>query len=241
MTEYQIKLADQVIEIRALYPEVYQMCLPYLCQGLEPDLWVNSSPESIEYERNKDKDSETDKPGKGASDAYLETLAVYRSIAEQMPDHSAFLMHGSAVAVDQEAFLFTAASGVGKTTRTTMWLDQIPGSYVVNGDKPLLKVTEDQVLVCGTPWSGKERLNTNTSVPLRAILLLERDEKTSLEKIPFSQAFVWLLRQTYRSPNPRQMARTLSLLKQLETRVDFYSYHMNLVDTDMKPIYQAIR
>lgn len=236
MTEFQIKLADRVIEIRAFYPEVYRMCQPYLCQGLEPDLRVTSSLAGIEYERNKKEGGDP-----GVSEAYLETLAVYRSIAEQMPHHCAFLMHGSAVAVGQEAYLFTAASGVGKTTRTTLWLDQIPGSYVVNGDKPLLKVTPSQVLVCGTPWSGKERLHTNTCVPLKAILLLERDPERSLRNIPFSEAFLPLLRQTYRTADPGGMARTLGLLKKLESRVACYSYHTNLEDRDMKSLYEAIR
>ena len=29
--------------------------------------------------------------------------------------------------------------GVGKTTHTKLWLDNIPGSFVVNGDKPLIR------------------------------------------------------------------------------------------------------
>ncbi len=212
------------------------MCQPYLCQGQKPDLRVISSQAGIEYEKKRKEGGDSE-----VSEAYLETLAVYRSIAEQMPSHSAFLMHGSAVAVGQEAYLFAAASGVGKTTRTTRWLDQIPGSYVVNGDKPLLKVTPDRVWVCGTPWSGKERLHTNTCVPLKAILLLERDGESSLRKIPFSEAFVPLLRQTYRTEDPGEMAKTLSLLKELESRVDCYSYHTNLEDTDMNHLYERIR
>ncbi len=234
MAEFQIKLADQIIEISSLYTDILDMCKNYLCEEGKPDFRIVSSEEEIAFERKKNSAQEE------FSDAYLETLAVYRAIAGQMLRFSTFLIHGSVVAVAGEAFMFTAPSGVGKTTRTTMWLEQIENSYIVNGDKPLLKVTDTEVLACGTPWCGKENLNTNVNVPLRAIIFLERAEKVSMKKIPFSEAFLLLLRQTYRSGKQEEMVKTLGLLKQLNRKVEFYKYDINLEDTDMCKIYKII-
>lgn len=235
MADFKIKIADKVIEIESIYDRVYEMCSDYIVRDCEADFKVVSTQSAIDYE------SELDSEGILVSDLYRETLSVYRLICEKMLDYSTFLMHGSVVGVGDMAFMFTAKSSVGKTTRTNMFLDQIESSYVVNGDKPLLKVGEDCIYACGTPWSGKENLNTNTMVPLKAILFLERDEKTSLEKIPFSQAFITLYQQIYRPSNPVLMAKTLSLIKAMENKVDFYSYHMNLVDTDLQAIYDKIK
>ena len=32
---------------------------------------------------------------------------------------------------------------------------------MINDDKPLLRIEEDRVTVCGSPWRGKHRLGSN--------------------------------------------------------------------------------
>ena len=155
----------------------------------------------------------------------LETTAVYRKIASEILMYDTFVMHGSVVATQGAGYMFTAPSGVGKTTRTKLWLDHIPGSIVVNGDKPLLRVTEDAVYAYGTPWCGKEKWNTNTSVPLRAIFLLERvqdGENNTVTELRFSEAFPVLYRQTFRPDHPEARAKALHLLLALSNIVKIY-------------------
>ena len=236
MKNFKIRLAEKIIEINALYPDVYELCADYICgDECTPDFCVASTEEGIEFEKNRSNDDS------GYSDGYLETLSIYRDICERMLAYDAFLMHGSVVADSEAAYMFVAASGVGKTTRTNEWLRQIEGSFVVNGDKPLLKIEDKQVYACGTPWSGKEKLNTNIIVPLRAIIILERADKVLLRKLSFAEAFVPALQQIYRPEDPGRMAKTLELFKKLDKKVDFYKYYINLDDMDMKKIYEAVR
>ena len=162
-------------------------------------------------------------------DAYTpeiyETTAVYRKIATDILKYDTFVMHGSVVATQGVGYMFTAPSGVGKTTRTKLWLDHIPGSIVVNGDKPLLRVTEDKVYAYGTPWCGKENWNTNIFVPLRAIFLLERvqdGEDTTVTELRFSEAFPILYRQTFRPDKIEARRKTLHLLQAMSERVKLY-------------------
>lgn len=54
------------------------------------------------------------------SDAYLETTAVQRKLAEKLFDYDTLLFHGSTIAVDNQAYLFTAKSGTGKSTHTQL-------------------------------------------------------------------------------------------------------------------------
>ena len=230
--EFQIKLADKKIRIEALYEEVCEMCSAYLCEEGKADIEIHSSRELIEAEKAENREGNT------VTDAYRETLAVYRMIAEEMLAYNTFLMHGSVVAKEGKAFMFTAASGVGKTTRTRLWLDQMADSQVINGDKPLIRITEREVIACGSPWSGKEKLNQNLCLPLAAVYFLERGEETSLRRMSFSEAFVRLLRQTYRPKEAGKMAKTLELLKKMENKTAFYLYRNNLKDTDMKWLYE---
>ena len=85
------------------------------------------------------------------------------------------LMHGSTVAVDGRAYLFTAACGTGKSTHTRLWREVFGDRAVmVNDDKPFLKLTAEGVLAYGSPWTGKHGIGTNVCVPLSGICILSR-------------------------------------------------------------------
>ena len=123
------------------------------------------------------------------AEPYLETLAVYRKLAQLLVQDDILLMHGAVVAVDGQAYLFTAQSGTGKTTHTRLWMQQFGDRAVmVNGDKPLLHITNEGVTVYGTPWDGKEHLSTNTSCPLKALCILTRSETNHIERISKKEA-----------------------------------------------------
>ena len=227
--DFKISLAGVTVGIHSIYDAVYKLCRDYLAEG-EESFRVEICDEDIAYEREKsvreahiEHRIEQDFPA-----PYLETLAVYRQIASNMLTHNVFLMHGSAVAVNGEAFLFTAPSGTGKTTHTRLWLENIPGAFVVNGDKPLIRAEDSGCTVCGTPWAGKEGWNTNATVPLRAICILERGEKNHISPLTFSQAFPAFFAQVYRSSNRADTMKTMELIKKLSRTVRLYRLSCNM-------------
>ena len=160
---------------------------------------------------------------------YMETLAIYRMIAERMMDYDTLLFHGSVVSVDGEGYLFTAKSGTGKSTHTANWR-KIFGdrAVMINDDKPLLRITQDQVLVCGTPWDGKHRLSTNAVVPLKGLCILTRAEENHIEKISVTEAMPMLLQQSYRPTDPALLSKVLALLDKLSTRTGLYRLGCNM-------------
>ena len=168
-----------------------------------------------------------------------EKLAVYRKICEKMVEFDTILMHGSVVAVDGEAFLFTAKSGTGKSTHTRFWREVFgERAVMVNDDKPLLKLTEDGVLACGTPWDGKHRLSTNVCVPLKAICILERGEDNEIHPITAQEALPMVFQQTYR---PKNLARYMEIIDKLTQRVAFYRLRCNMSVEAAKMAYEAMK
>ena len=165
------KIAEKNIEIDSLFPEIHAFCSDYVTNQIA-DFSVKISEQDIVFEREK---SVRESIAEGLEiinypDSYLETLAVYRKIADKMLSYETMLFHGSAIAVDGQAYLFTAKSGTGKSTHTRLWREVFGDRAVmVNDDKPLLKVTDSGVTVFGTPWNGKHRLGKNNSAPLKAI------------------------------------------------------------------------
>ena len=239
---FQIKICETVVEIHSLYNRVYKYCDGYIVEDAVPDITVTITQEDIEAEREF---SYRDQRRQGEplieyTDGTLETTAVYRKICSELISRDIFLMHGSVVAADGTACMFIAPSGTGKTTHTRLWLKNIAGSYVVNGDKPLLKVADDAVYASGTPWSGKERMQVNEMVPLKAIVLLERGIKNEIVQVGFKEALPVLLAQSYRNADKMHMIKTVELLERTARTIHIYRLKCNMEDEAAFVAYNGI-
>lgn len=230
MYTFNIKIADIDIEVNTIYPDTKELCKDYLCEN-KGIFSISTNQEDIEFERKK---SFQEAIYEGLvpyeySDGYLETIAVYRKIANKLIEQSIVVFHGAVIEVDNKGYLFTAKSGTGKTTHINLWMDKFKDKCtIVNGDKPLLKIKEDGIYAYGTPWCGKENLNTNTSVKLKGICILNRGEVNKITKIEFKEALDILLQQTNRPSNPTLMIKTLSLVNLFKDKVDLYKLYCNM-------------
>ena len=230
MTDFTIEIAGRTVLVCSMFPDTREFCAGYLSGG-EPDFTVATTVEDINFEREKSarEDRLEGLPVREHSDAYLETIAVQRKIAEALFDYDTLLFHGSVVAVDGQAFLFTAKSGTGKSTHTRLWREVFgERAVMVNDDKPFLRCTEDGVLAYGSPWNGKHRLGANICVPLKAVCILERGAENQIQKIAPEDALFMLLQQSNRPRDPSRMPKYLDLLDRLARSVEFYRLHCNM-------------
>ena len=213
---YKIKLANIIIEIEKPNTYLKDRCEAYFVSNVEADIRVvKPSTEEIDEERRiANKQRELDKFTPLDFDKeYLEYINIYRKIAEELPKYGVMLMHAAAIAVDNRAYIFLAKSGTGKTTHIINWSKAIPGTIVINGDKPLIDT--NNMTVCGTPWSGKENLNTNTSVSLAGICILERGKNNEISKISSWDAVKSINNQTYWPEEIESRRKTLEMLDKL--------------------------
>lgn len=226
--EFTVCLAGINVAITSLFDEVYDFCRDYLTDA-PADMTVSINAEDILHEKTINiRESQIEGiPAVDYPDSYLENLALYRKIVTKMLDFNTFLMHGAVVAVGDKAWLFTAPSGTGKTTHINLWLNNIPGSYVVNGDKPLIHVG-DECTVYGTPWAGKEGMNRNVGVKLCGIVILNRGAENHIEKVPMTQILPVLIQQSYRPKDKVELEKTLSLLSRLGKKIPMYQLYCNM-------------
>lgn len=243
MTEFTAKLADIPIAIAAQYSETKTFLRDYLCEE-PPAFGVRIRPEDIEFEQEKSV-QEAQRSGERPvrySPAYLETLAVYRQIAEQLLDHEVLLFHGSAIAVDGQVYIFTAKSGTGKSTHVRLWREYLgERAVMVNDDKPLLKITEQGITVYGTPWDGKHHLSNPIALPLKALVILKRDSHNHIGPVKAEDAFPALLTQSYRPENPMRMIRLLSMLDCLGRQAELYELGCNMEPEAAKVAYEGMQ
>lgn len=242
----KICLCDIIFQINNLYPYIEQYCKNYIYKGSRrAEYTITVSITDISYEREKSirEDRKEGIPVREFSEDYLETLAVYRKICRYLLDKDILLFHGSVVSVDGVGYLFTAKSGIGKSTHTRYWREYFGDRAVmVNDDKPLLAVKEDRILVYGTPWDGKHRLSTNISVPLKAICILHRGSENSICRIDKKEAYPMLLQQTNRPVGDvAGMNKTLELIDKLSNCVELYSLHCTMNKEAAKIAYEGMR
>lgn len=232
-THFIMKMAGLVIEVDSPSPRTCILCRHYLSSG-EPDIKVKVTEEDVQREINHNRML-------NCGEAYLETIAVYRKIVEQATYFNVFLMHGATVAVENASFMFTAPSGTGKTTHIKTWLKNNDKAFVVNGDKPLIRIINEGVFACGTPWCGNENMETNTMVPLKAIVYMERGKNNYIERLSLAQIYPFILQQTYLSANAEVAKKTLSLLLQLQKNVTFWHFQFNNYKSDCYDVaYRAL-
>ena len=237
MIENTYRISDKNILISSIHESVHSLCKDYLIASSDQitvDFEVKTSQDDIDYERAKNTDGEY-------SDGYLETLAVYRKISEKMIEFDTFLFHGSCIAIDGQGILFTAKSGVGKSTHAKNWCELFGDRVLmVNDDKPLIHVDDNQVTIYGTPYNGKHKRGSNISVPLKAICIIERDKQNSIKRISFKEAFPILLQQTYRPDNKELYASAINLIEKMSKQLNYYNLHCNMDIESAGVAYEGI-
>ena len=224
------RMAELNIKVESLYERVHEYCKDYRTEG-EPDFEVVISQRDIDFERSKSERNAKyeGKSSFNSSDEYLEELAVYRRISERMPYYATFMFHGSCIAVDGKAYLFSAPSGTGKSTHARLWREMLGDRAVmVNDDKPLIRVRDGKVTVFGTPYNGKHRLGSNIAVPLEAICVLERAEENSIQPMQAKEIYPKLVQQMYRPFDSIALVSSLRLLTEMTKSVSLWRLRCNM-------------
>ena len=105
-------------------------------------------------------------------------------------------LHAACVEDGSCAVCFTGDSGVGKSTRAKTWVDAL-GAKFISGDRPAVRLEENESVACGVPWDGKEQIFRNVERPLHAILEVRRAPFTRLRRLTQEQAYRVLVRQCF--------------------------------------------
>ena len=153
----------------------------------------------------------------------------------------AFFLHSSAVCVDSMGFAFTGPCGAGKSTHSALWRRYFGVKAIpVNDDKPVVRIIDGKVYVCGTPFSGKNDINTNIIVPLKGICVLKQAKENSIVKLRPIEATGILLEQTLRCNEADKMASLLSLLDTTLQLIPVYRLSCNISAEAVELSYKTL-
>ncbi len=169
------------------------------------------------------------KENHGVEDKQLIFNVVGNAINYASQMNSGFVFHSSSVCYDGFGVAFSAKSGTGKSTHTSLWLNNFPGTFILNDDTPIITLGSDgEFYICGTPWAGTTGINQNFAVPLKAPVFLERGEQNSMTPLSPAEAIKPFF-DGIRTPLTDDMfAKCLDTLNKLFLNVPVYRLKCNM-------------
>ena len=211
---FKICIADLCIPVDNKYEYIKEQSAQYIAKDEDVDFCVSVSDEEISAE--DDGKSDYDR-------GYLESLAIYRKIADEIINYDGFLMHGVVLDVKGSGIAFLGKSGVGKTTHAKMWLELLGDDVrVINGDKPLVRIIDNKAYAYGTPWAGKENMHTNTKCVLENLCFIEQADKNECFEINKMEALERLIKQIYIPKKAQLLKKTFDKVNVLLSSTKAY-------------------
>jgi hypothetical protein len=224
-----MEIAGCVACVNPLFQSTREYCRPYLTDK-DPEFFVEVTPEDLIHEQmllEREAVAEGLKLRK-FKDPFLERSTIQRRVADYLVNRNILMLHGSTVAVDGKAYLFTAPCGTGKSTHTRLWRELFgQRAVMVNDDKPFLRLTSHGVLAYGSPWSGKHGLATNICVPLQGICLLHRGAENRIYRIEAKDIIAELYHQAHMPVDAVLAEKTRALVERLTQMVPLWEMDCN--------------
>ena len=222
--EFSLKLAGLTARVAPKFCSTQAYCRNYLTDD-PAELHIAVTEEAMAFEQTM-LDREAEEEGwkkRQFTPPFLERAVIQRAFAEALALRQTLLLHGSTVAVDGQAYLFTASCGQGKSTHTRFWREVFGDRAVmVNDDKPFLRRGDEGFLACGTPFSGKHGLDSNVCLPLKGICILRRGQENRIRRIGLEQAREMITAQSYLPLEPKGAEEAEKLLQVLLERVPLW-------------------
>ena len=125
---------------------------------------------------------------------YIAPKTVLNSlnIEHAMAENGRFILHASYIKYKGEAILFTAPSGVGKSTQARLWCEYRLAE-LINGDRAAIVPKDGTFFAYGVPYAGSSGVFKNEKCPIKAIVYLSQAPENTVTRLTGLSSFrkVW--------------------------------------------------
>ena len=137
--------------------------------------------------------------------------------------------------------IFYGPSGTGKTTHMMHYKDLFGDSVtIINGDKPIIRLVDSELFVYGTPWCGKEGMNTNTKARLTDLCFINRSEENYTRPITKSEVASRIFSQIYLPKTKLAADNTLKMLDIILNSCNLWEINCTKEEKAAKVSYESI-
>lgn len=132
------------------------------------------------------------------------------------------ITHSSTIIWKGKGVMFSAPSGVGKSTHAHLW-KRLYDTPILDGDATACRIVNGSPRVYGLPWCGTSGEFINKSVPLGAIVFLQQAKENSIEKLDLRESILRLAARCFLLPwNNELMNQFLDTVQEIAENIDCY-------------------
>ena len=182
---YQIKMTDEIV----LSDTSFTVNKPGILIKIEDELetrYLSLPGDDQFYGRCKEIDkNNTEIQFNQNYQKYLKIDTVFNSLLSlerRMNEHNCYVLHSSYIVYKDEAILFSAPSGTGKSTQADLW-KKYRDIRIINGDRTLLTYEEGRFYANGWPICGSSEICHNERYPLKAIVMLNQGPINEIKEL----------------------------------------------------------
>lgn len=215
-------IADLVTEMELKYDHFRNLAKPFEYSGdRNTDISLSVSDEHI--------NSLIKRMVPGTTIGAAEEFAYAGIFCKSIIKYNAMLIHSSAIEYNGKAYLFSADSGVGKSTHTSLWRKAFGNDVkMINDDKPVVRIFDGKAVAYGTPFDGGSGIANNISAPLGAVVFIERGESNSIRKAETPEIIKRLYFSTAHFVSRDTADKMLTNFENLLSCTDFYIMTCNM-------------
>lgn len=162
------------------------------------------------------------------------------ALERRMLERRALVLHCAYMRWRDEAILFSAPSGTGKTTQATLW-EKHRGSRVINGDRCLLQRVDGRWMARGWPVCGSSEVCHDEDTPIRAVVMLSQGKTNAVRRLSAFEAFTQIYSQiTINSWNRAAQQQAMDLIEQLVTQVPVHHLSCTISQEAVRTLEDAL-
>lgn len=213
------KIAEIGVEYEGKYDMLIERSKKYLADdNMSPLFSLKTNPTIIESLKKQYPQS---------NEAEYEYTDIGASFNREIINYDGIMLHASAVAVDGCAYLFSAPSGMGKSTHTQMWQKLLgkENAVIINDDKPVIRKIDGIYYAFGTPFSGKHDISKNIGFPVKGICFVLRGDKNIIKRLGTKDAVTPFLNQTIKPLTMEGYDKMLDTVDDLISSTSCYILH----------------
>jgi hypothetical protein len=215
------KIADLIVHMDCKSEMLLSRGKPYeVSDDLTPDIDIFLTEKKIKYYLDK-------YPAMNQNE--WEYMLYGSSFYNEITAYNGMLLHASGVVVDGKAYLFSAPCGTGKSTHTSLWLKLFGDrAFIINDDKPAIRIIDGKPYVYGTPFSGKHDISKNVRAELGGICFISQSPENEISLMDSGAVIVAVMEQTVRNLSMENMDKMLTVLDDVLRSVKVYSLKCNM-------------
>lgn len=228
-----LSLGGMKVKLGLRYPETVN----YFRRFLDPDGVGDGAPVRVSEQAFADWEA-----AGNPIDAFAEFCLLCQAASEQLMEQGGCVFHGAALRYRDRAILLSGGSGSGKSTHLQMLLKEHPEDFsVINGDKPVLALEDQGVMVYPSPWNGKEGLRGADAAPLAAIYFLNRTDRDAVEPCPPRMAGAFAFPMVFQSYSEESVIRqAASVTDKILRAVPCFLFHTRDIEASSRMLFRSI-